>query len=127
MSTPSKEPWLKYPQIVYNSVQIDTKFLRQCSDLATDFELCKNNYNFMEEQEIEYKNKPKYNLPEKNFEISSITNGTRFFKAKKIGACNFLKNQLNHCIGSVKEERYFVEKLYRSDPKKFTDLKIAEV
>ena len=107
MTTPSKEPWLKYPSIVYSSVHSDTKFLRQCSDLATDYQLCRNNFYFMEEKETEYKNKPKYTLPESNFEVSSISDGTRFFRAKQLSACGFLRKQLNHCVKSVAEERHF--------------------
>ena len=106
------EPWLKYPSTVYTSVQIDTVGHRQCSDLATDYQLCTNGYNFMEEPENDYKFKPKYNLPEDNFEISSISDGTRFYKAKKTGSCGILKKYLLTCSNSVREERHYLQSLH---------------
>ena len=117
---------LKYPSQVYSSVRVDTNKNGNCSDYLTDFELCKNFNYFMEDKSLNNPSMPKIEYPADMFEMKTISDGSKFYKAKQQNYCYFLKNKYTNCYNSISNKVLFVKSAYQNDKNKFGESKFME-
>ena len=114
-----EKSWLKYPETVYYSAKVDTNKFGKCSDLKTDFELCKAGLYFMQDMNKDPNFKFRLELPPNKFESSNLSDGTRFYRALNPRSCAIISKKMQSCTKLVQNTNHFLKNAFENNPTKF--------
>lgn len=101
MSEPQKKKY-KYPIQVYESLRIEPRESKFCSDPEADYQLCKAGF-FFNGVTHPLPNESLYlEFPESKFDYKESSTGMKFYRAKQSKSCEILRKVFKICDKRLK-------------------------